>query len=59
MSQHLPQNKRLMVGFAGYPNTGKSSILKLITDFVKGNLAKSAVLPNTREVSFIRLYNPS
>jgi len=53
MSQHLPQNKRVLVGFAGYPNTGKSTILKQITDYVKGNLAKSAAIPNTREVSTI------
>jgi ribosome biogenesis GTPase A len=45
-----PQNKRSLLAFAGYPNTGKTTILKLINEYVKGNLAKSAALPNFREV---------
>jgi GTP-binding protein EngB required for normal cell division len=56
MSQHLPQNKKALVAFAGYPNTGKSTILKLITENANGNLAKSNALPNTREVSYLFIY---
>jgi ribosome biogenesis GTPase A len=46
-----PNSKRSLIAFAGYPNTGKSTILKLITECVKNNLAKCASLPNFREVS--------
>lgn len=43
-------NKKVLVAFAGYPNTGKSTILKQITEYVKGNVAKSSTLTNFREV---------
>jgi ribosome biogenesis GTPase A len=43
-------NKKILVAFAGYPNTGKSTILKQITEYVQGNVAKSSTLSNFREV---------
>ena len=49
----MAPNKRSLLAFAGYPNTGKSTLLKLITEYVKNNLAKSAALPNFREVTLL------
>ena len=45
---HLP-NKKIHIGFVGYPNTGKSSIIKLFNKNYK-TVAKSTLIPGTTEI---------
>jgi len=47
---NLAGNKKILVAFVGYPNTGKATILKKISEHVNGNIAKSNILTNFREV---------
>ncbi len=44
-------NKKNLLAFAGYPNTGKSTILKLISEYSTTNLAKSSSLSAFKEVN--------